>query len=41
MILPTGGEKIVKIVEGDSIIEERKMQGMDLGSEYMFLRKVV
>jgi len=40
MILPTGGEKIVKIVEeGDSIIEERKMQGMDLGSEYMFLRK--
>lgn len=40
MILPTGGEKIVKIVEeGDSIIEEQKMKGMDLGSEYMFLRK--
>lgn len=41
MVLPTGGEKIVKIVEeGDSIIQEQSGGlTMDMSMEYLFLRK--
>lgn len=40
MILPVGDEKVVKIVdEGDAVIKEALMQGMDFSSEYLFGRK--